>query len=123
MRKRDRDDSASQDGANQAAKPRKRRRRNRALVTAAISVLVEASVLKRRGYGFAGNVVVRCREGHLFTTIWIPGASVKSLRLGPWRVQRCPIGQHWSVVTPVTVSRLTEAQRSEAREHKDIRLP
>jgi hypothetical protein len=89
----------------------------------ALSVLPEVAVLKRRGYPPAGNVVVRCREGHLFTTIWVPGASVKAVRLGPWRLQRCPVGKHWSIVTPVRRSELTEEQKQTADESRDIRLP
>jgi hypothetical protein len=65
-------------------------RRRFALTVAAAGVLVEAIAIRRLGYPFAGNVVVRCRRGHVFTTIWVPGASIKALRLGPWRVQRCP---------------------------------
>lgn len=70
-----------------------------------------------------GRVAVRCRRGHLFTTIWIPGASVKSLRLGWWRFQRCPVGPHWSVVKPVRESSLSEAEQREAAERRDVRLP
>jgi hypothetical protein len=89
----------------------------------AASVLPEVIVLRRRGYPPAGNVVVRCRDGHLFTTIWIPGVSVKALRLGPWRLQRCPIGKHWSIVRPVRRSELTEEQDRTAADSRDIRLP
>ena len=80
-------------------------------------------MLKVRGYAPAGNVVVRCRQGHLFTTIWIPGASVKAARLGWWRFQRCPVGRHWSFVTPVKASNLTEEEKRLAGEHKDVRIP
>jgi len=79
--------------------------------------------MKLRGYRMGGNLVVRCREGHLFTTIWIPGASLKSLRFGWWRFQRCPVGRHWSIVTPVKESELTEDEKRTASEHKDVRLP
>ena len=48
-------------------------------------------------------------RGHLFTTIWIPGGSLKSLRFGWWRYQRCPVGHHWSVVTPVKTMRADRA--------------
>jgi hypothetical protein len=89
----------------------------------AVSLLPEVIVLTRRGYPLAGNVVVRCREGHLFTTIWVPGVSVKALRLGPWRLQRCPAGNHWSIVTPVRRSALTEKQGRTAADIRDIRLP
>lgn len=70
-----------------------------------------------------GDVVVRCRDGHLFTTIWLPGASLKSLRLGPRRFQRCPVGHHWSLVTPVRESELTGEERQLAHTQKDIRVP
>jgi hypothetical protein len=30
------------------------------------------------GYNMGGNLVVRCRQGHLFTTIWIPGVKLKA---------------------------------------------
>jgi len=80
-------------------------------------------MLKLRGYRVAGDVVVRCREGHLFTTIWIPGASLKSVRLGLWRFQRCPVGKHWSIVTPVKRAELTEEERRTASENRDIRIP
>jgi hypothetical protein len=68
-------------------------------------------------------VIVRCRDGHLFTTIWIPAASVKSLRLGPWRVQRCPVGNHWSLVTPVKRSELSDEELAFAAQHRDARVP
>ncbi len=71
----------------------------------------------------AGNLIVRCRSGHLFTTLWVPGVSLKSLKLGGWRFQYCPIGKHWSLVTPVAESELPEAERQRARAHHDIALP
>jgi hypothetical protein len=99
------------------------RSRRRRLLSAVGVVLIEALPLWVRGYRFGGNVVVRCRRGHLFTTIWIPGLSVKSLRLGWWRVQRCPVGAHWSIVTPVSRATLTEQETIGAAEHRDVRLP
>jgi hypothetical protein len=86
-------------------------------------MLVETAGLWLRTRRIGGNVIVRCRSGHLFTTIWIPAASVKSLRLVWWRLQRCPVGHHWSLVTPVNGSDLSEGERRFAREHQDIRLP
>jgi len=87
------------------------------------AILVATVVMRLHGYRMGGNVVVRCQEGHLFTTIWIPGASLKSVRLGWWRFQRCPVGNHWSIVTPVKGSGLTEEEKRIARENKDIRIP
>jgi hypothetical protein len=80
------------------------------LVIGIVACGVEAAALWLRTSRIAGSVVVRCRDGHLFTTIWLPGGSVKSLRLAWWRFQRCPVGGHWSLVTPVreSVSRPVE---------------
>ena len=91
------------------------------MIAAAIGF--EYALMKLRGYPIAGNLVVRCHQGHLFTTIWVPGVSLKSVRLGWWRLQRCPVGGHWSIVTPVRESELTEADRQAASEHRDVRLP
>ncbi|MHB1087482.1 MAG: hypothetical protein ACYC19_01820 [Acidimicrobiales bacterium] len=88
------------------------------------SYFVATLVARKRGYaGLGGNTVVRCRSGHLFTTIWVPGVSLKSLRLGWWRFQYCPIGKHWSVVSPVKVATLSDEERESAAEARDIRLP
>lgn len=97
--------------------------RRRTLTVAVAAILLEAIGMRLRGYRFGRNVVVRCRQGHVFTTIWIPGASLKSLKLGWWRFQRCPVGRHWSLVTPVRESELTEEQKRVAREHHDIPIP
>jgi hypothetical protein len=85
--------------------------------------VVGTIVARWRGYRFGPNLVVRCRRGHLFTTIWIPGISFKSLRLGWWRYQRCPVGKHWSIVTPVRERDLAETERRVALDHRDIRIP
>ena len=85
--------------------------------------LVGTLVARRRGYNMGGNVVVRCRQGHLFTTIWVPGVSIKSIRLGWARVQRCPVGPHWSLVTPVKESDLSDEDLSSAHQHRDVRIP
>jgi hypothetical protein len=96
-------------------------RRRRPLWVAAI--LAEALPLWLRGYHVGGNVIVRCREDHLFTTIWVPGISFKSLRFVGWRLQRCPVGRHTSLVTLVRRGELTESQERLAEEIKDVRLP
>lgn len=89
-----------------------------------VSVLVEALVVgRRRGRLFAADTVVRCRRGHVFTTLWIPGASLKSVRLGWWRFQHCPVGDHWDFVTPVNVADLTEGEVVAAKQHHDVRVP
>ncbi|MCL2395867.1 MAG: hypothetical protein FWC87_14435 [Acidimicrobiaceae bacterium] len=70
------------------------------------------------GYKFGGNVVVRCRQGHLFTMLWVPGVKLRSLDLGIARFQRCPVGRHWSLVVPVRDRDLTAEQRQEAQAHR-----
>jgi hypothetical protein len=101
-------------------------RRNRRLATTAVVVACYVAgtiVAKRRGYSFGRNTYVRCRRGHLFTTTWIPGGSLKSIRLGPWRVQWCPIGRHVDLVHPVKDADLTDAERDFALGHHDTMVP
>jgi hypothetical protein len=86
-------------------------------------MLVEPSLMRLRGYPIGGNIVVRCRRGHVFRTLWIPGVSVKAIRLGWLRVQRCPVGRHWSVVSPVRESDLSARERWLANRRRDIRVP
>jgi hypothetical protein len=101
-----------------------RRTRRKALAAALVFNVVGTLVARWRGYSIPGNTVVRCRRGHLSTTIWIPGVSLKALRLGWWRIQRCPGGGgHWSIVTPVREVDLTGRQLRAARGHQDIRIP
>lgn len=91
------------------------------LITAA--VVIETAAVWLRSHRLGGNLVVRCRQGHLFTTIWIPAASVKSLRLGWWRFQYCPVGHHWTLVTPVDEVSLSDEEHILARQQHDIGIP
>ena len=79
--------------------------------------------MRRRGYGVGLNTTVRCRDGHVFTTIWIPGASLKAIRLGTMRLQRCPVGHHFTVVRPLKEAEITNEIREAARLHRDVPLP
>ena len=92
------------------------------LITAGVAV-GGTLIARRLGYKLGTNTVVRCRQGHLFTTIWIPGVKLKELDLVVARVQRCPVGHHWSLVVPVRAKDLTEEELRFAREHHDIRIP
>jgi hypothetical protein len=96
-------------------------RRRRILIVAGL--LVEPIALWLRGYPIGGRVIVRCRQGHLFTTLWVPSVSVKSIRLLWWRVQRCPVGEHWTVVKPVRDGEISESERRAARHIFDIPVP
>jgi len=101
-----------------------KRKRGRAVLAAVVAGYVAGTIiLTRQGYSFGKNTLVRCRQGHLFTTVWIPGASVKALRLGFWRIQWCPVGRHVDLVRPVKSADLTEAQRSFAAAHRDVPVP
>jgi len=99
--------------------------KQRRVVFAAVVVgyVVGTIIAVQQGYSLGKNAVVRCRRGHLFTTVWIPGASVKSLRLGFWRFQWCPVGRHFGLVHPVKTADLTEAERSFALSHHDAPVP
>jgi len=98
-------------------------RRRRLAVAALATAAVEAVAVWTRSGRFGGHIVVRCRRGHLYTTIWIPGASIKSARLGLWRVQYCPVGHHWSIVAPVRESELSEEERTAAAEEHNLPVP
>ncbi|MGH9299265.1 MAG: hypothetical protein ACRDZT_05060 [Acidimicrobiales bacterium] len=67
--------------------------------------------------------IVRCKEGHLFTTIWIPAVSLKAVRLGTRRWQRCPVGRHWTTVERVDEGTLGAADLASAKSVHDINIP
>ena len=97
-----------------------KRRRVALLVAAAAAFAVAGRLL---GYGFGINTIVRCRSGHLFTTIWLPGVNLKALDLVVARVQYCPVGRHWTLVTPVRAADLSARRRRQARARRDLPLP
>jgi hypothetical protein len=99
-------------------------KRRLAIFAAVAAAYVAGTIIAtRQGYSLGKNAIVRCRRGHLFSTVWIPGASVKSLRLGFWRIQWCPVGRHVDLVRPVKTADLTEAERSFALSHHDAPVP
>ena len=71
----------------------------------------------------AGRSIVRCSQGHLFETVWIPLASFKAIRLGPLRYQRCPVGHHYSLVRLVDPNSLTPEEMEQARSATDTWVP
>ena len=94
------------------------------------TVLIVAGVItggtliaRRLGSNLGTNTIVRCRQGHVFTTIWIPGIKLKELDLVIARVQRCPVGHHWSLVVPVRPATLSAEDREFAQAHHDIKIP
>jgi hypothetical protein len=73
------------------------------------------------GYKLGLNTPVRCRDEHVFRTVWLPGVNLKALDLGIARLQRCPVGGHWSLVTPVRDRDLSPRDRQWAPH--DVWLP
>ena len=92
------------------------------VILAAVAAKV-ARVSRSQGYRFGQDVIVRCREGHLFMTTWIPMMSVKAIRIGLVRIQHCPVGNHVTAVRLMRDEDLTSAQRLEASRHHDSGVP
>jgi hypothetical protein len=101
------------------------KRKRDLIIAAGFAAMYAAGTVaaKRMGYSFGCNVVARCRAGHVFSTIWIPGASLKALRLGLWRVQWCPPGRHVTLVHLLKDAEVTDDIRELAAAHRDIRIP
>ena len=67
--------------------------------------------------------IVQCSQGHYFSTIWIPLVSLKSIRLGDRRLQKCPVCHHFRTVVRVPPETLSPEELNEAQQRKDSRLP
>ena len=94
------------------------------LAVVGVLVIVANVRARRKGYSIPGKTVVRCSKGHLFTTTWIEGGSLKAVRLGAYtRYQRCPVGPHWSIVVPVRDASLSKKDLRRAHETLDARVP
>lgn len=90
-----------------------------AILVVVVAVLLMAGA--RSGDRF--ERIARCRAGHLFTSTVVPGASLKAVRLGRVRFQRCPVGNHWTLVGWVDASTLTPEEISQAHERHDVQIP
>jgi hypothetical protein len=101
------------------------KRKRRLGVTAVVvgGYVAGTIVAIRAGYRVGSNSFVRCRQGHVFTTTWIPGGSLKAIRLGLWRIQWCPVGRHVDLVRLVKPAGLSESERESALAHHDIPVP
>jgi hypothetical protein len=99
------------------------RTRGRRILLGIAAVVVWTVVARGLGYRLGANTVVRCRRGHLFTTIWIPGVKLKAIDLLVARVQWCPVGRHWSLVVPVREADLSVEDRLLAASQRDVRVP
>ena len=94
-----------------------------AMVVLVVVVVNVARVSQGRGYRFGRDVVVRCRDGHLFMTTWVPGMSFKAVRLGLSRLQHCPVGDHFTAVRLMRDEDLTPAERVRAGRYRDNGVP
>jgi hypothetical protein len=94
-----------------------------ALVVLAVVAVRVARMSRSQGYRFGRDVIVRCRDGHLFMTTWIPMMSLKAIRFGLVRVQHCPVGEHVVAVRLMRNEDLTPAERREAGRHHDSGVP
>ena len=68
--------------------------------------------------------IVECSAGHLFTTLWVPMASLKAVRFdgSGRRFQHCPVGRHWAMVHQIDPDELTEQQRATAVGTHDVHI-
>src|SRR5699024_11330562 len=60
--------------------------------------------------------------GH-YRTRWLPLVSFKSIRLGTYRLQRCPVHQRWEMTSIVEDEDLTPEILSEADRYPASRIP
>jgi hypothetical protein len=92
-------------------------RRAATTILIAAGVAVGGTLIARRlGYNLGTNTIVRCRQGHVFTTIWIPGIKLKEVDLVVAR-------SHWSLVVPVRAETLSAEDRDFALSHHDAKIP
>jgi hypothetical protein len=69
------------------------------------------------------RTIVRCAQGALYSTIWVPLVSLKAVRLGNQRLQRCPVHHKWERVERVDPATLSAEERSQAESIRDIGIP
>lgn len=89
------------------------------VAAAIIAFAVGAMVASRKGYKEGGEVVVRCGRGHVFTTVWVDRFTYRRVDLGFAKIQRCPVGDHLTVVRPVETSELTPEEKKQAKLVRD----
>ena len=77
----------------------------------------------RRKIDGVKRTIVRCDSGALYSTIWIPMASFKAVRLGTSRLQRCPVHHRWERARPVDPEGLSAEERAAAQDVRDIGIP
>lgn len=89
------------------------------MVPAVIALAVWLLVSARAAEGRGTRVVVRCLGGHVFTTMWPPASRRNPFQAGVVRWRYCPVGEHWTMVTPVRPEDLSPAEWQMARRFHD----
>lgn len=86
---------------------------------------IYASTFPATASGPAGRfvTVVRCRRGGLFQALWVPGVSFTAVRLGPYRIMRCPVHDRVELVRMVDESTLTREELAQAASYPPGRIP
>ncbi|WP_034087224.1 hypothetical protein [Streptacidiphilus albus] len=67
--------------------------------------------------------VMRCKDGHLFETPFLPMVSLKAVKLPRGRYQRCPVDGRWGICDLQFTAELSEDERDEAHRNRTSRLP
>jgi hypothetical protein len=66
--------------------------------------------------------IVRCSQGAYYESLWVPLISFKSIRLGSYRLQKCPVHGKWELATIVPEDEISEKVRKEASKYPAKRL-
>ncbi len=69
------------------------------------------------------RTIVRCSQGALYSTIWLPLGSLKAIRLGSARIQRCPVHHKWERARKVDPTSLTGEELASATATWDSAIP
>jgi hypothetical protein len=93
------------------------------IVVVVLAIYFFAYLMKQKGYSFGKNTIVKCGKGELYTTIWIPGGSLKAIRWGMIRYQWCPVGKHFSSARIMRASDLSNEEIAIAGQVHDIYIP
>jgi hypothetical protein len=67
--------------------------------------------------------IMRCPDGHLFETPFLPFASFKAVRTPRGRYQRCPVDGRWGLMDLQPTAELTPEQLAEAHEQRTTPIP
>jgi hypothetical protein len=89
------------------------------VVAAIVAFLVGALLARRRTRARREQTIARCRQGHLFVTMWGGRGSFRLFDLGWACIQRCPVGGHLTLVYPVDEATLTSERKKQAKKCRD----